>query len=33
MTGSMMDLLFVGVGHTDLALTLNRIAVGAFFML
>jgi uncharacterized membrane protein YphA (DoxX/SURF4 family) len=29
----MMDLLFLGVGWTDLALTLNRIAVGAFFML
>ena len=29
----MMDVLFVGVGWTDLALTLNRIAVGAFFML
>ena len=29
----MIDLLFVGVGWTDLALTLNRIAVGAFFML
>jgi putative oxidoreductase len=29
----MMDLLFAGVGWTDLALTLNRIAVGAFFML
>jgi uncharacterized membrane protein YphA (DoxX/SURF4 family) len=29
----MMDLLLVGVGWTDLALTLNRIAVGAFFML
>ena len=29
----MMDLLFVGVGWTDLALTLNRIALGAFFML
>lgn len=29
----MVDLLFVGVGWTDLALTLNRIAVGAFFML
>jgi uncharacterized membrane protein YphA (DoxX/SURF4 family) len=28
-----MDLLFVGVGWTDLAITLNRIAVGAFFML
>jgi len=29
----MMDLLFVGVGWTGLAITLNRIAVGAFFML
>ena len=29
----MMDILFLGVGWTDLALTLNRIAVGAFFML
>ena len=29
----MMNLLFVGVGWTDLALTLDRIAVGAFFML
>jgi uncharacterized membrane protein YphA (DoxX/SURF4 family) len=29
----MIDVLFVGVGWTDLALTLNRIAVGAFFML
>jgi uncharacterized membrane protein YphA (DoxX/SURF4 family) len=29
----MMELLFVGVGWTDIALTLNRIAVGAFFML
>ena len=28
----MMDLLFNGVGWTDIALTLNRIAVGAFFM-
>ncbi|HEX4411233.1 MAG TPA: DoxX family protein [Xanthobacteraceae bacterium] len=28
----MMDLLFTGVGWTDVALTLNRIAVGAFFM-
>jgi putative oxidoreductase len=28
----MMNLLFVGVGWTDLALTLNRIAVGSFFM-
>src|SRR5579862_4422079 len=30
---TMMDLLFGGVGWTDLAMTLNRIAVGAFFML
>jgi uncharacterized membrane protein YphA (DoxX/SURF4 family) len=29
----MTDLLFGGVGWTDLAITLNRIAVGAFFML
>ena len=29
----MMDWLFVGVGWTDVAMTLNRIAVGAFFML
>jgi uncharacterized membrane protein YphA (DoxX/SURF4 family) len=29
----MMDLLFAGIGWTDIALTLNRIAVGAFFML
>jgi putative oxidoreductase len=28
-----MDSLFVGVGYTDLAFTLNRIAVGTFFML
>ena len=28
-----MDLLFFGVGWTDLAITLNRVAVGAFFML
>ena len=28
----MMDLLFGGVGWTDLAITLNRIAVGSFFM-
>ena len=28
-----MDLLFVGVGGTDIAIALNRIAVGAFFML
>src|SRR5262245_51369325 len=32
-SGTMMDLLFNGVGWTDIALTLNRIAVGAFFML
>jgi hypothetical protein len=30
---TMMDLLFVGIGWTDLAITLNRIAVGVFFML
>jgi uncharacterized membrane protein YphA (DoxX/SURF4 family) len=29
----MMNLLFLGVGWTDIALTLNRIAVGALFML
>ena len=29
----MMDLLFVGIGWPDLAIALNRIAVGAFFML
>jgi putative oxidoreductase len=29
----MKDLLFVGIGWTDVAMTLNRIAVGAFFML
>jgi uncharacterized membrane protein YphA (DoxX/SURF4 family) len=29
----MMHLLFLGLGWTDLALTLNRIAVGAFFVL
>jgi uncharacterized membrane protein YphA (DoxX/SURF4 family) len=28
----MMDILFNGVGWTDIALTLNRIAVGMFFM-
>jgi len=27
------DLLFNGIGWTDIALTLNRVAVGAFFML
>jgi uncharacterized membrane protein YphA (DoxX/SURF4 family) len=30
---AMMDILFNGVGWTDVALTLNRIAVGMFFML
>src|SRR3984957_6887730 len=30
---TMMDVLFTGIGWTDLAMTLNRIAVGAFFML
>jgi uncharacterized membrane protein YphA (DoxX/SURF4 family) len=29
----MIDILFNGVGWTDIALTLNRIAVGMFFML
>jgi uncharacterized membrane protein YphA (DoxX/SURF4 family) len=29
----MIDMVFTGVGWTDLAITLNRIAVGAFFML
>ncbi|MGA8950327.1 MAG: DoxX family membrane protein [Xanthobacteraceae bacterium] len=29
----MKDILFVGIGWTDMALALNRIAVGAFFML
>ena len=29
----MLKLLFAGIGWTDLAITLNRIAVGAFFML
>ena len=28
----MVDILFNGVGWTDIALTLNRIAVGMFFM-
>jgi putative oxidoreductase len=28
-----MDILFVGVGWTDIAATLKRIAVGTFFML
>ena len=29
----MIDMVFTGVGWTDIALTLNRIAVGTFFML
>jgi uncharacterized membrane protein YphA (DoxX/SURF4 family) len=29
----MIDILFNGVGWADIALTLNRIAVGSFFML
>ena len=29
----MLDILFNGVGWTEIALTLNRIAVGMFFML
>jgi uncharacterized membrane protein YphA (DoxX/SURF4 family) len=33
MRSTMMDLLFFGVGWTDLAIALNRIAVGAFFTL
>src|SRR5271155_5282459 len=33
MRSAVMDLLFAGVGWTDIALTLNRVAVGAFFML
>jgi uncharacterized membrane protein YphA (DoxX/SURF4 family) len=33
MTATLMDILFNGVGWTDIALTLNRMAVGAFFML
>jgi hypothetical protein len=32
-TATMIDTLFHGVGWTDIALTLNRIAVGMFFML
>ena len=32
-TATMIDILFNGVGWIDIALTLNRIAVGAFFML
>jgi len=30
---AMIDILFHGVGWTDIALTLNRIAVGMFFLL
>ena len=33
MRWTVMELLLGGVGWTDIALTLNRIAVGAFFML
>jgi uncharacterized membrane protein YphA (DoxX/SURF4 family) len=33
MRWTLINILFVGVGWTDLAITLNRIAVGAFFML
>ena len=33
MTATMMDILFNGVGWTDIALALNRIAVGVFFLL
>jgi putative oxidoreductase len=29
----MMDILFNGIGWTDIAFLLNRVAVGAFFML
>jgi putative oxidoreductase len=29
----MIDILFAGIGWADIALTLNRIAVGMFFML
>src|ERR1700688_1899687 len=33
MRWALIDLLFAGVGWTGIAMTLNRIAVGAFFML
>jgi putative oxidoreductase len=33
MRSTIMDLLFAGVGGTDLAIALNRISVGTFFML
>src|SRR5271154_4715747 len=32
MRWTLMNLLFIGVGWTNIARTLNRIAVGAFFM-
>src|SRR5271156_2590365 len=32
MRWTIMDILFLGVGWTDIALTLSRIAVGTFFM-
>jgi uncharacterized membrane protein YphA (DoxX/SURF4 family) len=31
-SATMIHILFTGIGWTDIALTLNRIAVGAFFM-
>ena len=31
-TKTMIDILFSGIGWTDIALTLNRIAVGMFFI-
>ena len=33
MRSFVMDLLFAGLGRSDIALTLSRIAIGAFFML
>ena len=33
MRWALMHVLFIGVGWADIAVTLNRIAVGAFFML
>ena len=33
MRSTVMDLLFFGVGWTEVAFALNRIAIGAFFML
>jgi uncharacterized membrane protein YphA (DoxX/SURF4 family) len=32
MRSAVMDLLFLGVGWTELAIALNRIAIGAFFV-